>query len=73
MKGESPRFYQVRNNVLMLSKKAPEKVAAALSMERDTLDQIVANMTNWAEALSSGAIEVQESKVIAARLTALIE
>lgn len=57
----------------MLSEKAPEKVAAALLMERDTLDQIAANMTNWAEALSSGAIEVQESKVIAARLTALIE
>jgi alkyl sulfatase BDS1-like metallo-beta-lactamase superfamily hydrolase len=71
--GQSPRYYQVRNNVLILRDKAPGKADATLSMDRDVLDRIVANMTTWSEALADKQIKVISGNSTVKQLAALIE
>ena len=68
-----PRYYQVRNNILIISEEAPGKVDASLVMERDTLDRIAANLTTWSAALESGKIQVDGDAATASKLSVLIE
>lgn len=71
---ESPRYLKVRNNVLRVSHIEDRKIDGAMTLSRDTLNKITANMMSWSDALSGGDItaEQQGSKHVE-RLLALIE
>lgn len=71
--GAEDRYYRVRNNVLILSDSAKEKPDASLSLQRDTLDRIAANMTSWADELAAGNIAVEEGRPLVETLASLIE
>ena len=66
-------YYEVHNNVLFYSTKAPEEIDGSLEMERDILNKIIANMTTWSNELKSGGIKVTKGLTVVEKLTGLIE
>ena len=51
-----PRNLVIRNNVLHIEKDSSENTDATIQMARDTLNQIIANMTTFQEALDQGKL-----------------
>ena len=70
---QMPRYMQVRNNVLLISDTANESVQGAMSLSRETLNRIAANMTNWSDALATDEISVDAGRPAIKQLLSLIE
>jgi len=67
------RFLEVRNNILIPRQSFVGSIDGQLSMGRDTLNNIGAHITTWADAIESGDIEILSGEKAVLRLASLIE
>ncbi|NND83114.1 MAG: hypothetical protein HKN50_11855 [Gammaproteobacteria bacterium] len=63
----------IRNNVLLISDDQDKEVSGSMSLDRDTLNRIAANMLSWPTALEEGKIETSQGGEVVAQLLSLIE
>lgn len=73
--GDEPdaHYYNVRNNVLFYSRQKPTSIDASLNVDRKTLDEIAANVTDWRSAISDGKVEIAAGSDKVDKLASLIE